>query len=192
MAIKTGIDTLKEKVANSETKILLKAGTFATITDATQKVMENESEETNRTTNVLNINTQRYNRNYPRNQGNQNRNNQNNYRPNTNQPYRNYYNNRNNNNFNNRNNNNSSYNNNMRNNIRYNNRFIQGYNNERYNSNFNGNQNRPNNNLRAITNIETGQQQRNIYHTTAQLQEVEDNNFLDQQESTQTLDQFTH
>ena len=58
MVIKTGIDTLKEKVANSEIKIQLKANTFATITDATQKVMENESEETNRTTNVLNITLQ--------------------------------------------------------------------------------------------------------------------------------------
>ena len=79
-----------ERKGSCETKILLKAGTFATISDATQKVIENESEETNRTTNVLNINTQRYSRNYPRNQGNQNRNYQNNYGSNQNRLNRNY------------------------------------------------------------------------------------------------------
>ena len=188
LAVKEGIDSLIEKVSNREAKTALIIGKFATINEATKIVNECESRQDK--AHILAYQGSINNRN--NNRGYQNRNNQNNYGPNPNQPYRNYYNNRNNNSFNNRNNNNSNYNNNQRNNIRYNNRFIQGYNNERYNSNYNGNQNKPNKNLRAITNGETGQQQRNIYHTTAQIQEVEENNFLDQQESTQTLDQFTH
>ncbi|XP_049300489.1 uncharacterized protein LOC125774273 [Anopheles funestus] len=48
MIVKKGIDTLKEKITNAETKTLLKAGTFTTITDVTQKVMENEGDETNK------------------------------------------------------------------------------------------------------------------------------------------------
>ena len=47
MAVKVGVDTLKEKNSNSETKILLKVGQYPTITAATQKVLENEIENNN-------------------------------------------------------------------------------------------------------------------------------------------------
>lgn len=43
MAVKVGVDTLVDKINNSETKILLKVGQYSTISAATQKVLENET-----------------------------------------------------------------------------------------------------------------------------------------------------
>ncbi|XP_049291669.1 putative uncharacterized protein DDB_G0282133 [Anopheles funestus] len=55
MIVKKGIDILKEKIHNAETKTILKAGTFTTIADATQKVMENEDDDTNK--HIFNVRT---------------------------------------------------------------------------------------------------------------------------------------
>ena len=42
MSLKHGINALIEKVHNQETKIVLKAGQFASVSDASEKVLENE------------------------------------------------------------------------------------------------------------------------------------------------------
>ena len=81
MAIKQGIETLKQKISNEETKMILKIGTFLTITDATQKVLENECEEINKNSYQFNTHGYSLNHEYPQ------RNNQLNYHffPNLNQ-----------------------------------------------------------------------------------------------------------
>lgn len=51
MATKCGVDALISGMSNNETKIILKAGTFTKITEAIQKVQENDNGEKNRSSN---------------------------------------------------------------------------------------------------------------------------------------------
>lgn len=64
MALKMGINTLIEKVSNPETKILLKARQFSNVSEATEKILENE--EYTDPSQILSFHTTRYrgNRNF--------------------------------------------------------------------------------------------------------------------------------
>lgn len=55
MAMKVGIDTLVSGISNPETKLILKAGTFSSLSQAITKVNENCLQETNRGAQVLSI-----------------------------------------------------------------------------------------------------------------------------------------
>lgn len=75
MATKAGVETLKEKIQNHDTKLILKAGSFATIQEALQKVRENATSENS--SQVLYFRAERGRRNfhYQYNQNHQNSNN---------------------------------------------------------------------------------------------------------------------
>lgn len=85
MAVKAGVKALAAGVRNNETRLLLKAGTFSTISSAVEKMTENEPASTG-SNSVLHYRTQNFRQNYNprftnnfnRNRGMQNR--QNNYR----------------------------------------------------------------------------------------------------------------
>lgn len=88
MATKAGIDTLINGIKNTETKIILKAGTFPSVKEAVQKINENLTQETNNSNQILHMNSQRYT-----NRDRQNYNNQRgNYRGRYMNSYRNNYN----------------------------------------------------------------------------------------------------
>lgn len=81
LAVKAGIKALAIGVKNNETRLVLKAGQFTTLSAAVEKMSENES-PTYGTTNILHYRTQNTrgnayhgNRNNYRNRGNSNRNN---------------------------------------------------------------------------------------------------------------------
>lgn len=91
LATKTGIDTLINGINNSETKLILKAGSFKTINEAIQKVYENNQQSSNTAT-VLSYSARQRGhsnrgnmRNYARgghsNRGRNYNNNNNNYYP---------------------------------------------------------------------------------------------------------------
>ncbi|XP_049300462.1 uncharacterized protein LOC125774089 [Anopheles funestus] len=61
MAIKRGVETLIEKVKHAETKIILQAGQYSSILDATEKVLE--SERIHSSTQVLSFRGNNYNTN---------------------------------------------------------------------------------------------------------------------------------
>lgn len=60
MATKAGIDTLINGIKNTETKIILKAGTFPSVKEAVQKINENLTQETNNSNQILHMSSQRY------------------------------------------------------------------------------------------------------------------------------------
>ncbi|XP_053698931.1 homeobox protein 4-like [Sabethes cyaneus] len=135
MATKAGIDALINGVKNDVTKLILQAGTFATIRDAVQKVTERGTEETPNAAQIFHINNNRWgnrrNNNWNQRGGNNNRgrNLARQYGQN-NRGYGNY------NNYHNQNNNDFSTNNGYRNENRRPNNQNRGYgNHNRYNSN---------------------------------------------------------
>lgn len=77
MATKTGVETLINGTNSQDNKIILKAGTFNDIKDATQKMLENSNNNSPHTQ-VLSFNTRGANTHI--NQGQHSRNNRGNYR----------------------------------------------------------------------------------------------------------------
>lgn len=80
MAVKAGVKALASGVKSSETRLLLKAGQFSTLSSAVEKVTENESPNNNSCSvltyrtqnNRYNSNNSRFANNYNRNRGNGN------------------------------------------------------------------------------------------------------------------------
>lgn len=70
MATKAGVETIIDKTTNLETKIILKAGSFGTITEAIQKL--NENCFGSNTTQIMRFNTVGQQRSYPRQSNNRN------------------------------------------------------------------------------------------------------------------------
>lgn len=147
MAMKVGIDTLVSGISNPETKLILKAGTFSSLSQAITKVNENCLQETTRGAQVLALYKPRgqMNRGYA-NRGNRGGHRQS-YNRNSNQ------------NYSNGNNNHGSFNNNSR----FRNNFSQ-RSNQSFGNNFRGRRGNP----RHVYSMQSGQQQPDMQPTQTQ------------------------
>lgn len=89
MATKAGVDTLIEKTTNLETKIILSAGSFSSVTEAIQKL--NEHGNRTNTAQVLKFSPTRQERQFGRRPNNQNRQNSSNFQRNRQQSQHQHY-----------------------------------------------------------------------------------------------------